>query len=168
MCPYFEKFSGDANPSMNDLHVDKTGFLNSFKSWEVGGVSDPNDEYESRYASSRQESLEIAFEVEISGQNSGDNPKGTMDSYTLSIDSQWNSFVPWDHFQVKSSSYDNTGNGCSRSHSIPQITLYQCTPINVKDGGYGASDDWIVFRLIHKTGSFCLSVSSIDLGHMVS
>ncbi|EJK49479.1 hypothetical protein THAOC_31643, partial [Thalassiosira oceanica] len=157
-CPYFEKFSGDALRSMVGLDIDRTGFLRDFLEWEVGGpggVTDLNN-LEERWADGRQYSLEIKFDVDISSENYG-RSKGILGSYTLNIDTGLNSFEEWDYFEVRSSEYANPGNGCSRRHSIPQITLYQCEPINDKDGGYGDRDGWSAFRLISEVGDKCLS-----------
>lgn len=159
-CPYFEKFDRTRNEEMNGLLLDKTGFLNTFKEWKVGGATDFDTEW--RYVSAeqgRQDSLEIEFEVEISSQNDGTGTRATMDSYTFDIDDSWNDFQPWDYFKVESRTYANPGNNCGRSHDIPRITLYQCAPIN-DNGGYGDRDTWSVFQLVGANWGTCLSVDS--------
>ncbi|EJK53078.1 hypothetical protein THAOC_27551, partial [Thalassiosira oceanica] len=159
-CPYFEKFNIDANPRMEGFAPERTGFLRDFLEWEVGGVTDPANQYERRYADDRQDSLEIKFDVDISRENDGGISKGILGSYTLNIDIGLFSFEEWDYFEVRSSEYTNPENGCSRRHSIPDITLYQCELVNDKDGGYGDRDGWSVFRLISEVGDKCLSVDS--------
>jgi len=159
-CPYIEKFDGTANSAMNLFLPEKTGFLRTFLDWAVGGVTDIADASERRYAPDRQMSLEVNFDVDISSQNNGGSSKGRLGSYALNINSGWDSFEPWDYFEVRSSEYTSPENGCSRRHSIPRITLYQCSPVHDKEGGYGDSNHWSVFRLIDPPGNFCLSVDS--------
>ncbi|EJK77234.1 hypothetical protein THAOC_00947 [Thalassiosira oceanica] len=132
-CPYIEKFDGTANSAMNLFLPEKTGFLRTFLDWAVGGVTDIADASERRYAPDRQMSLEVNFDVDISSQNNGGSSKGRLGSYALNINSGWDSFEPWDYF---------------------------CSPVHDKEGGYGDSNHWSVFRLIDPPGNFCLSVDS--------
>ncbi|EJK66663.1 hypothetical protein THAOC_12397, partial [Thalassiosira oceanica] len=111
-----------------------------------------------RWADGRQYSLEIKFDVDISSENYG-RSKGILGSYTLNIDTGLNSFEEWDYFEVRSSEYANPGNGCSRRHSIPQITLYKCDPIHDKHD-YGDRDSWIILRLLGDNWGGCLKVDS--------